>query len=123
MNIYSDSRMQDPAHRAAVFAHFAECVARQERLREEQDQAIREAGPDVGDWVVLSPLLRGKVMAITGSPPWATIESLVPTGKAGKLCRHTERRELRTLRLATDEQSLTNQSFQPSECEQSIDPK
>jgi hypothetical protein len=58
------------------------------------------------------------VIAISGSPPWATVETWLPTGRAGELCRRTEQRELRSLRPAKEEQPPTIEALLPIEHEQ-----
>lgn len=87
----------DSASRQRTWAHLQEVTARQEQLREEHDERIREAGPAVGDMVALGPLLRGVVVSISGSPPKATVAWDEPTGRGGGTIRMQDTRWLRDL--------------------------
>jgi hypothetical protein len=97
--MYVDPRMADPAYRTRTWAFLRECTARQEQLQQEADDAIREAGPKVGDTVALGPLQRGVVVSITGSPPRATVAWDGPTGRGGGTVRMQDTRWLKDLQI------------------------
>jgi hypothetical protein len=111
--MYIDPRMSDPAYRARTWARLDECTARQEQIRAEQDQQILNAGPQVGDEVQLSPMLRGRVVSIDGSPPLATIRWEQPTGRAGQTASRSEQRWLRDLQPAGNLPTPQNRSERP----------
>jgi hypothetical protein len=97
MNTFHDPRLDDPAYRSRTWAFLQECTARQEQLRQEQDELIREAGPKVGDLVHVTPLQLARVVSISGSPPVATIAWEAPTGRGGATASRSEQRPLRDL--------------------------
>lgn len=80
---YVDPRISDPAYRARTWSFLAECTARGEQLRQEEDERILAAGPKVGDLVHITPLQLARVVSISGSPPVATIAWEAPTGRGG----------------------------------------
>jgi hypothetical protein len=97
--MYVDPRMADASYRQRTWQHLAECTARGEQLRAEADQAIREAGAQVGEWVRLSPFLTGQVVQISGSPPMAEVVSEVPTGRRGETGHRSEWKRLDGLQV------------------------
>jgi hypothetical protein len=93
----------DAAARNRTWAHLQECTARQEQLRQEQDELTREAGPRVGDLVHVTALQLARVVSISGSPPVATIAWEAPTGRGGATVRMQEERWLRDLVAAPEQ--------------------
>jgi hypothetical protein len=119
---YHELRMSDPGYRAKMWQQLQECRERQQRVIDEAEAAIRVAGPKEGDLVLITPLQVARVVSISGSPPWATVEVWLPTGRAGELCRRTEQRELRSLRPADDHQPPTIEMLEPIANDQQTDP-